>query len=185
MGIGAWAWKFLTTIQCLFSFREASGHRILKWRRVALEHHKIILSKFLSVELLEVAAWTWQTVVTSFLDVVDEKLLHVVSTNTNAELFISLTAILTKGVSEVVAEWGWQFSLLILVWVVVESLRRVEEWSTVSIIFPLAEQVVRVISDFLVQSFVHREPFTLREHVHLFRRRVIDRGVVFVGHIFY
>ena len=55
--------------------------------------------------LLEVAAWTRQAMVTSFLNIVDEKLLHVVSTNANTELLICLTAILTKGISEVVAEW--------------------------------------------------------------------------------
>ena len=105
MRIGAWAWELPTTSQCLFSFWEARGHRILKWRRITLEHHQIILSKFLRIMFLEVASWTWQAVVTSFLDIVDEKLLHVVSTNANTELLICLTAILAKGISEVVAEW--------------------------------------------------------------------------------
>ena len=122
--------------------------------------------------------------VTSFLDIIDEKLLHIITTNANTVLLISLTAILSKRVSEVVMEWRWQFSSLVLTWVVIESLGGMEKWPSVTIIFFLSEQVVSVVGNLFVERFVHGEAVALGECEHLLRRGVIDCSVVFVRHIY-
>ena len=58
--------------------------------------------------------------------------------------------------------------MLVFVRVVVESLRRVEEWSAISIIFPFPEQVVSVVSNLLIERLVHWESLALRKGEHLF-----------------
>ena len=121
--------------------------------------------------------------ISSLLDIINEHLLHVIATNTNTKLLISLTAILTKGVSQVIVEWRRQFSMFIFVGVVVESVGGVEEWSTFSLILVLPKQVVCVVSNFFVQRPVVWETIALGESEARLRRGVVNGCVVFVGHI--
>ena len=111
--------------------------------------------------------------------------IKVLVSNTNTELLVSLTALLSKRISEVVVEWRWQFSSFVLVRVVVESLSRVEERPTISLIFLLPEQIVRIVSNLLVQCLVNGEPLTLRECEHLLRGGIVDCGVVIVWHLYF
>ena len=81
-------------------------------------------------------------------------------------------------------EWGWQFSRLVLVRIIFESFSRVEEWSTISSVFFLTEQVIGIVSDFFIKCLVMWETFTLGESEHLFGARVVDGSVVFVWHFY-
>ena len=77
--------------------------------------------------------------ISSFLNIINEQLLHIVTADSNTVLFVGLTALLSEGVSNVIVERGWQFPLLLFARVVAKTLCCVEKWSTVSIIFFLAE----------------------------------------------
>lgn len=99
--------------------------------------------------------------ITSFLDIINEHLLHVIATNTNTKLLICLTAILTKGIAQVIVEWRRQFSMLIFVRVIVKSVGCVEEWTPFSLFFLLTKQVICVIRNLLVQCSVVWETIAL------------------------
>lgn len=164
--VGSWSRQLFTSSESLITLRESSSHGVFERGTELLENHKLIFSELLLVSLLEVSSWAWETVISSLLNIIDEKFLHIVSSNTYAILLISLTTILSERVTQVIVEWRWQFSTLIFRWVVAEPLCRVEEWSTIASVLLLAEQVVSVVSNLLIKSSVVWEPLTLGELEH-------------------
>ena len=80
-------------------------------------------------------------------------------------------------------ERGWKLARLVFIWIVVEALRCMEKWSSITIILFLSKHVVCVISDLLVEGLVHWEALALRKGKACFRRRCVDGSVIFVGHV--
>lgn len=131
------------------------------------KNHKFVVTKFLLVGCLEVSARSGKAIVSPLLNIVDEHLFHVVSAYTHTVLLIGLTAILSESVSQVVMERRWQFSCFVFMRIIFESLGRVEEWSTISSVLLLTEQVIGIVSDLLIKGLVIGETFTLGEGEHL------------------
>ena len=82
-------------------------------------------------------------------------------------------------------ERRWQFSGFIFMRIIFKSLSGVEEWSTISSVLLLSEQIVGIVSDLLIKCLVVWETFTLGEGEHCLGAGVVDGGVVFVWHLFF
>ena len=74
-----------------------------------------------------------------------------------------MSAILTKSVAQVVAEWRWKLTRFIFAWIVIESLGSMEKWPSITLVFLLAEKIVGVVGDLLVECSVHGEALALRK----------------------
>lgn len=180
--VRSWTWQFLTSSQCLFTFWKSSSHGIFLWLRKLLEDHELIITESLADMLLEVFSWSRQTVVSLLFNIIDEKFLHIVTTNTYTILLICLTALLSKGISQIVRERRWQFSTLVFAWIVSKSLGGVEEGSAYSLVLFLSKKIISVIGDLFVEGLMQWEALALGEDEHLFGGGVVDRSVVFVWH---
>lgn len=120
--------------------------------------------KIIAAELgwvLVIPTWARQTVITSLLDIFNEHFLHLISAYTKNELLIGLSALLSERVSQLITKRRRQLSLSLRRSVIVESLRRVMEWSAVTLILVLAKEVVGIICDCFVQRLLDWEPLTL------------------------